>query len=147
LMSKPFGTCPTSHILGASALLPSYSPSLPKHLCLPIHSQGFDEQAIHFLPTFKLVPHSQDYHLQRVPAWTDRILHRTVRRSHSKRQNHCSLEPLYYRCALPLLGLDHCFSFASRWSYARRVSPAADANITALMWQLLAAPTIADDWI
>ena len=36
--------------------------------------QGFHEQAICFPPTFKFIPHSDDYNLKRIPSWTDRVL-------------------------------------------------------------------------
>lgn len=65
-------------------------------LCL----QGFHEQAIHFLPTFKLYPGSvlHKYNLKRIPAWTDRILH-TV-----NADEHCSIQPVYYRQVRLMLG-------------------------------------------
>jgi hypothetical protein len=56
--------------------------------------QGYDEQAIHFPPTFKLIPHTGQYHLKRVPSWTDRVLHKVLQYTeHHKFE----LEPLFYR--------------------------------------------------
>lgn len=75
-----------------NALDPHPTPPHPLHPP-PHHPQGYDEQPIHFLPTFKLVPHAEpkQYNMQRVPSWTDRILHKA---SSGPR---CTLRPLYYK--------------------------------------------------
>jgi len=87
--------------------------------------KGFDEQAIHFLPTFKLLPRTQEYHLQRVPSWTDRILHKTMRTAHSRHQHHCVLKPLYYRSIKELDCSDHRPVVAG---YEIHIRPSSDAS-------------------
>ncbi len=53
--------------------------------------QGFHEQAIHFPPTFKLKPGTDEYNLKRVPSWTDRVLY--ICNAH---ESYATLQPLYY---------------------------------------------------
>lgn len=77
-------------------------------ILLPItSSQGFDEQAIHFPPTFKFRPHSDEYNFKRVPSWTDRILH-TVNATSAA----VTLTPLYYRCGGSTVFVQQCSCFA-----------------------------------
>lgn len=40
----------------------------------PSPVQGFHEQPLNFLPTFKFNNNSDEYNLKRVPSYTDRVL-------------------------------------------------------------------------
>lgn len=52
----------------------------------------FHEGVIHFRPTFKFVPGTDEYSGKRVPSWTDRVLWMVRHKS----QAHCSVNLRYY---------------------------------------------------
>jgi hypothetical protein len=79
-------------------------------------SQGFDEQAIHFPPTFKHIPFSDDYSLKRTPSWTDRVLHMA-----NADPSFLVLQPLYYRCVcMCLVSTMKLFTLALWYRRCRR---------------------------
>eukprot|EP00798_Chlamydomonas_sp_ICE-L_P003561 gene3561-13633_t len=65
--------------------------------------QGFQEQPIHFPPTFKFIPGTDEYSMKRIPSWTDRVLTKCNGNDNMR----FAIKPLYYCSIVELKESDH----------------------------------------